>query len=33
MSHSSYTLQHGTALVLRGPQGSGKSMLARQIAM
>lgn len=33
MNPNSITLQRGRALVLRGPQGCGKSLLARQIAM
>lgn len=33
MNPNRITLERGCALVLRGPQGCGKSLLARQIAM
>lgn len=33
MSPHNYHLKRGTALVIAGPQGCGKSLLARQIAM
>lgn len=33
MNHQNYQLKRGTGLVIVGPQGCGKSRLARQIAM